>query len=597
MEAEQLMSPPRSGGSPAHRSARWNTQRASGMPVHRYRPYFDEVEPISLPDRTWPEAVAVRAPMWCAVDLRDGNQALADPMSPARKRRVFDLLVRMGFKEIEVGFPAASRADRTFIRSIIEEGAIPEDVRIQVLSPCRPELIDLTFAAVAGAPKATVHIYNPTSALQRRVVFRQGREGVKALATSAARRVAEHAERGSADLRLQYSPESYTATELGFAAEVCNEVLDIWRPTPERPATVCLPATVEMATPNVYADSVEWMSRNLVRRDCVVLSLHPHNDRGTAVAAAELGHLAGADRIEGCLFGNGERTGNVCLVTLGMNLFSRGVDPELDFSDLDDVRRTMEQCTGLPVHERHPYAGDLVFTAFSGGHQDAISKGLQAQAAAGTGDDPTAPVPWQVPYLPVDPKDVGRSYRAVVRVNSQSGKGGTAHVMKEEHGLTLPLGLRAEFSRLVQAYTDRTGGEVPPERLRDLFHGAYVEPDGPLSLLRHHGPADGPGGAHLFRVSLDGDKTELVAEGNSPLDALVGALATVGTHLRVVDRVEDATPGRRAGRAVVYLDVSVAREDREHPVPERYWGVGMASDPDTADLQAAFAALNRAHPA
>ncbi|MFF8959979.1 2-isopropylmalate synthase [Streptomyces sp. NPDC014894] len=604
-----MTSPPHNAGSASAGAAGWNTQRASKMPAHRYRPYFEEVEPISLPDRTWPGAVASAAPMWCAVDLRDGNQALADPMSPARKRRVFDLLVRMGFKEIEVGFPAASRADLDFIRSIIDEGALPEDVRIQVLAPCRPELIDLTFAAIAGAPKATVHIYNPTSALQRRVVFRQSREGVKALATSAARHVAAHAERWPADLRLQYSPESYTGTEPGFAAEVCNAVMDVWQPTPERPAAVCLPATVEMATPNVYADSVEWMGRHLARRDSVILSLHPHNDRGTAVAAAELGLLAGADRVEGCLFGNGERTGNVCLVTLGMNLFSRGVDPQLDFSDMDGVRRTMEQCTGLPVHDRHPYAGDLVFTAFSGGHQDAISKGLEAQAADRAPGDAAA-VRWQVPYLPVDPKDVGRDYRAVVRVNSQSGKGGTAHVMKAEHSLALPPGLRAEFARLVQSFADRAGGEVTPARLRELFHDAYVDPEGPLGLLRHHGPvggtdgaggstgtdgSGGSGGSHGFTVSLDGDKTELVAEGATPLDALVDALSGLGAQLRVVRRLQDPTNGRPDARAVVYLEAAIVLKDREHPVRDRFWGVGMAADPDTAALHAAFSALNRAH--
>ncbi|MCM2389697.1 2-isopropylmalate synthase [Streptomyces albipurpureus] len=565
------------------------------MPFHRYRPYFDEVEPFALPDRTWPETVATSAPLWCAVDLRDGNQALADPMSPARKRRVFDLLVRMGFKEIEVGFPAASQADLDFIRSIIDEDAIPGDVRIQVLAPCRPELIDLTFAAIDGALRATVHIYNPTSALQRRVVFRQGRAGVKALATSAAQRVAAQAERSSADLRLQYSPESYTGTELGFAVDVCNEVMDIWQPTPERPATVCLPATVEMATPNVYADSVEWMGRHLTRRDSVILSLHPHNDRGTGVAAAELGLLAGADRVEGCLFGNGERTGNVCLVTLGMNLFSRGVDPQLDFSDIDDIRRTMEQCTGMQVHDRHPYAGDLVFTAFSGGHQDAISKGLQAQAAIGQQGSPPSTSRWQVPYLPIDPKDVGRDYRAVVRVNSQSGKGGTAHVMRSEHSLTLPPGLGADFSRVVQAFTDKAGGEVSPRQLREMFHHTYVNPGGPLGLLQHHDPVGDSSGLHNFTLSLGSGTAELVAKGASALDALIDVLSPLGAQLRVAHHVQDTTPGRDDTQAVIYLEASITLGDEEHPAPGRYWGVGIAPDADTATLHAAFAALNRAH--
>ncbi|MCA1696008.1 MAG: 2-isopropylmalate synthase, partial [Actinobacteria bacterium] len=350
--------------------ARWNVQRGSAMPVHRYRPFAETVEPVSLPDRTWPDVTISRAPLWCAVDLRDGNQALIDPMSPVRKRRMFELLVRMGYKEIEVGFPSASQADFDFVREIILENAVPEDVRIQVLSQCRPELIERTFEALHGAAKAIVHIYNSTSILQRRVVFREEREGIKKIATSAAEMLVEYAGKYSeTDFRFQYSPESYTGTELSYAAEVCNAVTEIWQPTPEAPVILNLPATVEMATPNVYADSIEWMHRNLDRRNAVILSLHPHNDRGTAVAAAELGYQAGAQRIEGCLFGNGERTGNVCLVTLGMNLFSQGIDAQIDFSDIDEIRRTVEYCNQLPVSERHPYGGDLVYTAFSGSHQ------------------------------------------------------------------------------------------------------------------------------------------------------------------------------------------------------------------------------------
>ncbi|HEV8560567.1 MAG TPA: 2-isopropylmalate synthase, partial [Actinophytocola sp.] len=384
----------------------WNTQLGSTMPVHRYRPYPDVVEPVTLPDRTWPDKRITTAPQWCAVDLRDGNQALIDPMSPARKRRMFELLVRMGYKEIEVGFPAASQTDFDFIREIITDGAVPDDVRIQVLSQCRPELIERTFECLEGASKAIVHIYNSTSILQRRVVFREEREGIKKIATSAAEMVLELAGKYSdTDFRFEYSPESYTGTELSYALEVCNAVTDIWQPTAESPVIINLPATVEMATPNVYADSIEWMHGNLERRDAVVLSLHPHNDRGTAVAAAELGYQAGADRIEGCLFGNGERTGNVCLVTLGMNLFSQGIDPQIDFSDIDEVRRTVEYCNQLPVGERHPWGGDLVFTAFSGSHQDAIHKGFDAlRADAERASTPVEDFAWEVPYLPIDPK-------------------------------------------------------------------------------------------------------------------------------------------------------------------------------------------------
>ncbi|MGA9691160.1 MAG: 2-isopropylmalate synthase, partial [Pseudonocardiaceae bacterium] len=431
------------GPGPADQAG-WNVQRGSAMPVHRYRPFAQAVEPVSLPDRTWPDVTIRRAPLWCAVDLRDGNQALIDPMSPVRKRRMFDLLVRMGYKEIEVGFPSASQADFDFVREIITEDAVPEDVRIQVLSQCRPELIERTFESLHGAAQAIVHIYNSTSILQRRVVFREEREGIKKIATSAAEMLVEYASKYSdTDFRFQYSPESYTGTELSYAAEVCNAITEIWQPTPEAPVILNLPATVEMATPNVYADSIEWMHRNLDRRDAVILSLHPHNDRGTAVAAAELGYQAGAQRIEGCLFGNGERTGNVCLVTLGMNLFSQGIDPQIDFSDIDEIRRTVEYCNQLPVPERHPYGGDLVYTAFSGSHQDAINKGLQAMHAdAGVAAVEVDAHRWEVPYLPIDPKDVGRTYEAVIRVNSQSGKGGVAYVMKAEHQLDLPRRLQ-----------------------------------------------------------------------------------------------------------------------------------------------------------
>src|SRR5690242_14213566 len=427
-------------------------QQPSGMPCQRYAPF----PPVDLPDRTWPSRSITKAPRWLATDLRDGNQALVDPMSPARKRKFFELLVRMGYKEIEVGFPAASQTDFDFVREIIEEEAIPEDVRIQVLTQCRPELIERTFRALEGVPRAIVHIYNSTSILQRRVVFREEREGIKKIALQAADLVVEYAGKYSdTDFRFEYSPESYTGTELSYAVEVCNAVTDIWQPTPSRPVIMNLPSTVEMATPNVYADSIEWMGRNLDRRDSVILSLHPHNDRGTAIAAAELGYQAGADRIEGCLFGNGERTGNVDLVTLGMNLFSQGIDPQIDFSDIDEIRRTVEYCNQLPVGERHPWGGDLVFTAFSGSHQDAINKGLDAlKADAEHAGVPIEQFDWQVPYLPIDPKDVGRTYEAVIRVNSQSGKGGVAYIMKTEHQLDLPRRLQMEFSKVIQQVTD-----------------------------------------------------------------------------------------------------------------------------------------------
>ncbi|MEU2351655.1 2-isopropylmalate synthase [Streptomyces misionensis] len=548
----------------------WNEQRPSPMPAHRYRSYAEEVEPVPLADRTWPDRTITRAPLWCSVDLRDGNQALAVPMDPARKHRFFQLLVRMGYKEIEVGFPAASAADLAFIREIIEDDAVPDDVRIQVLSPCRPELIDRTVEAVAGARKVTLHIYNPTSELQRRVVFRQERAQIRELAVASASRLAAAAESlTGTDVRLQYSPESFTGTEPGFAAEVCNAVLDVWRPTPQRPATVCLPATVEMTTPNTYADSIEWMSRNLERRDSVILSLHPHNDRGTAVAAAELGLAAGADRIEGCLFGNGERTGNVCLVTLGMNLFSRGVDPEIDFSDLGEVRRVVEECTALPVHERHPWGGELVFTAFSGGHQDAISKGISALAddAQATGAEH-----WQVPYLPIDPGDVGREYEPVVRVNSQSGKGGVAFVLSDSYGLRLPQQLRTDFAVRVQRVTDREGGELSPERLRELFDSAYMPAPGRLRLL-DHSPTS-------VTVSLDGIDKEIPLTGAATLPAFADALSQLGLDLTLTAAAAHELPD---GRAIAYLN------------SDGIWAIGTGEDTAAAELAAAVGVINRTH--
>ncbi|KZM68601.1 2-isopropylmalate synthase [Nocardia terpenica] len=568
----------------------WNKQKNSSMPTFRYRPFAEEVEPVAVPDRTWPGRIADRSPGWCAVDLRDGNQALIDPMSPARKRRMFDLLVRMGYKEIEVGFPSASQTDYDFVREIIEDNAIPDDVSIQVLTQCRPELIERTFEACRGAANVIVHFYNSTSVLQRRVVFRADREAVKKIATDAAT-LCLQIERNYPDTnwRYEYSPESYTGTELEYAREVCDAVTEIIAPTPDKPMIINLPATVEMATPNVYADSIEWMHRNLARRDSIVLSLHPHNDRGTAVAAAELGYLAGADRIEGCLFGNGERTGNVCLVTLGMNLFSRGVDPQIDFSNIDEIRRTVEYCNQLPVHERHPYGGDLVYTAFSGSHQDAINKGLDAmKAAADASDSDVDDITWEVPYLPIDPKDVGRTYEAVIRVNSQSGKGGVAYIMKTDHGLALPRRLQIEFSQAIQRITDGEGGEVTPKEIWDVFADEYLNPILPLERIRQRVSAsetDGGTDRIAAVVKVDGVEQEISGTGNGPLAAFVDALATIGYDVRVLDYSEHAMSSGDDAQAAAYVECAVA--DRV------VWGVGIATSITTASLRAVVSAVNR----
>jgi 2-isopropylmalate synthase len=576
------------GDIPADQPA-WNTQRPSRMPVHRYKPFADVVEKISLPDRTWPEKVIDKAPLWGAVDLRDGNQALIDPMSPARKRRMFDLLVRMGYKEIEVGFPAASQTDFDFVREIIEQGAIPADVRIQVLTQARPELITRTFESLEGVHSAVVHLYNSTSILQRRVVFRSDRDGITKIATDGAKLVRQEAEkRPGTDWRFQYSPESYTGTELSYAKEIVDAVGDVWEPTPERPMIVNLPATVEMATPNVYADSIEWMHRNLARRDSIILSLHPHNDRGTGVAAAELGIQAGADRVEGCLFGNGERTGNVCLVTLGMNLFSQGIDPQIDFSDIDEVRRTVEFCNQLPVGERHPWGGDLVFTAFSGSHQDAINKGLQAMKteAADAGHD-VDEHPWEVPYLPIDPKDVGRTYEAVIRVNSQSGKGGVAYLMKVEHQLELPRRLQIEFSRRVQEQTDTEGGEVSAKEMNDIFVEEYLQRRVPLELVSSRVSTHDDGKAELSAtLKVEGDLHEVTGVGNGPIAAFVDALATVGYDVRVLDYAEHAMSAGDDARAAAYVEAAVGDVE--------VWGVGINGSILTASLKAVVSAVNRA---
>ncbi|MFE9583326.1 2-isopropylmalate synthase [Nocardia sp. NPDC006044] len=570
----------------------WNAQKNSSMPTFRYRPFAEEVEPVSVPDRTWPDKIIDVAPGWCAVDLRDGNQALIDPMSPARKRRMFDLLVRMGYKEIEVGFPSASQTDFDFVREIIEDGAIPDDVTIQVLTQCRAELIERTFEACAGAQNVIVHFYNSTSILQRKVVFRADRAAVKKIATDAATLCLEIEKRyPDTNWRYQYSPESYTGTELEYAKEVCDAVSAIIAPTPDRPLIINLPATVEMATPNVYADSIEWMSRNLARRESIVLSLHPHNDRGTAVAAAELGYQAGADRIEGCLFGNGERTGNVCLVTLGMNLFSRGVDPQINFSDIDEIRRTVEYCNQLAVAERHPYGGDLVYTAFSGSHQDAINKGLDAmKVAADDADSDVDDMIWAVPYLPIDPKDVGRTYEAVIRVNSQSGKGGVAYIMKTDHGLALPRRLQIEFSQAVQRITDGEGGEVTPKEMWDVFADEYLSPIRPLERIRQKVTAsetDGGTDTISVVVKVDGVEQEITGTGNGPLAAFIDAIATVGFDVRVLDYSEHAMSAGDDAQAAAYVECAIG--------DKVVWGVGIATSITTASLRAVVSAVNRAH--
>lgn len=567
-----------------------NSQKPSGMPFGRYQPFT----PVALPDRTWPNRVIEQAPRWCAVDLRDGNQALIDPMTPQRKLRMFQLLVDMGYKEIEVGFPSASQTDFDFVRQIIEDDLIPDDVVIQVLTQSREHLIERTFEAIRGAKQAIVHLYNSTSTLQRRVVFGLDKAGIVDIAVHGAQLCQKFADEiaGETDVYFEYSPESYTGTELEFALEVCNAVTDVWQPTPERKVILNLPATVEMATPNVYADSIEWMHRNLARRDSIVLSLHPHNDRGTAVAAAELGYLAGADRIEGCLFGNGERTGNVCLVTLGLNLFSQGIDPQIDFSDIDHIRRTVEYCNQIPVHERHPYGGDLVYTAFSGSHQDAINKGLNAMAAdaASAGVDVDS-FTWQVPYLPIDPKDVGRTYEAVIRVNSQSGKGGVAYVMRTEHSLDLPRRLQIEFSQVIQRITDSEGGEVSPEEMWATFNDEYLPnpeaPWGRFSLVSVQQESAVDGDTTVSVVMRDnGSDVSLVGTGNGPVAAFCAALASHGVDVRVLDYAEHAMSAGGDARAAAYLECAV--DDRV------LWGVGIDPSITTASLKGIVSAVNRA---
>ncbi|MGK5679666.1 2-isopropylmalate synthase [Actinoplanes sp. URMC 104] len=568
------------------------SQRASKMPFERYVPYHKQFA-VDLPERRWPARHVEAAPRWCAVDLRDGNQALIDPMSPERKRRMFMLLVQMGYKEIEVGFPAASQTDYDFVRQLIEQDLIPDDVTIQVLVQCREHLIDRTFESIRGAKRAIVHFYNSTSTLQRRVVFGLDKDGITDIATTGARLCQKYAEIHTPDTEIfyEYSPESYTGTELDYALEICSAVIDVIDPTPDRPLIINLPATVEMATPNVYADSIEWMDRHLPRRDSVILSLHPHNDRGTAVAAAELGLLAGADRIEGCLFGNGERTGNVDLVTLGLNLFSQGIDPMIDFSDIDEIKRAVEYCNQLPVHERHPYVGDLVYTAFSGSHQDAIKKGfaaLQADAdAAGVDIDKFT---WGVPYLPIDPKDLGRSYEAVIRVNSQSGKGGVAYIMKEEHKLDMPRRLQIEFSGVVQHHTDEEGGEVSPQEMWDIFAGEYLveHQTAKAFTIEDYSTSIRDGKVEIdVEIFHRGQRRPLVGVGNGPIDAFVQAIQPLGITARVLDYNEHALTSGGDAQAAAYVEVEVG--DRT------VWGVGIDENIVSASIKAIASAVNRGH--
>jgi len=560
-------------------------QQPSGMPIQRYSAF----QPISLPDRQWPSNTMTKAPRWCAVDLRDGNQALIDPMSPARKKKMFQLLVSMGYKEIEVGFPSASQTDFDFVRQLIEEDLIPDDVVIQVLTQAREELIERTYESIRGDKQAIVHLYNSTSTLQRRVVFGMDMDGIVDIAVTGAR-VCKKFEETIPETKVyyEYSPESYTGTELEFAARVCNAVMDVFVPDAENPVIINLPATVEMATPNVYADSIEWMNRHLNHREHVILSLHPHNDRGTAVAAAELGYLAGADRIEGCLFGNGERTGNVCLVTLGLNLFSQGIDPQIDFHDIDEIRRTVEYCNQLPVGERHPYGGDLVYTAFSGSHQDAIKKGFdwleRDAAAAGV---PVEEFTWAVPYLPIDPKDVGRTYEAVIRVNSQSGKGGVAYVLKSEHQLDLPRRLQIEFSRIIQQHTDTVGGEIEPGKIWEIFTSEYLERETPYELVTFSSQTSADGhDEQTVELNVRGESRHFEGEGNGPVDAFVHGMRQAGADIRVLDYAEHALSAGGDAVAAAYVECEIAGEI--------VWGVGIHPNIVMASLRAVVSAANRA---
>ncbi|QEU94464.1 2-isopropylmalate synthase [Streptomyces kanamyceticus] len=569
-----------------------NFQRPTSMPVHKYGRY----EQVDITDRTWPNNRITVAPRWLSTDLRDGNQALIDPMSPARKRAMFDLLVRMGYKEIEVGFPSSGQTDFDFVRSIIEdENAIPEDVTISVLTQAREELIERTVESLKGARRATVHLYNATAPVWRDVVFRGSRDAVKQIAVDGTRLVMEYADKLLDDrttFGYQYSPEIFTDTELDFALEVCEGVMDVWQPDAEREIILNLPATVERSTPSTHADRFEWMSRNLSRREFVCLSIHPHNDRGTAVAAAELAVMAGGDRVEGCLFGQGERTGNVDLVTLGMNLFSQGVDPQIDFSDIDEIRRTAEYCNQMEIHPRHPYAGDLVYTAFSGSHQDAIKKGFDAMETRAAGQGKTIDdIEWAVPYLPIDPKDVGRSYEAVIRVNSQSGKGGIAYVLQNDHKLDLPRRMQIEFSRIIQAKTDAEGGEVTPGAIWSVFQDEYLpNPDNPwgrIQVKNGQTTTDTDGVDTLtVEATLDGADTVLTGTGNGPISAFFGALQGIGIDVRLLDYQEHTMSEGASAQAASYIECAIG--------DKVLWGIGIDANTTRASLKAVVSAVNRA---
>ena len=575
-----------------------SAQLPTTMPVAKYRP-FAGLAGYDLSDRTWPSRTITAAPRWLSTDLRDGNQALIEPMDPRRKRRMFDLLVSMGFKEIEVGFPAASKTDFDFVRSIIDDGAVPDDVTISVLTQARTDLIERTMTSLVGAPRATVHMYNATAPVFRDIVFRNDRDATRELAAAGTRDVLAFAEKILDDdtvFGYEYSPEIFTDTELEFALEVCEAVMDVYEPAEGREIVLNLPATVERGTPNTYADMIEWMSRNLSRREHIAVSVHPHNDRGTAVAAAELAVMAGADRVEGCLFGQGERTGNVDLVTLGLNLFSQGIDPQVDFSDIDEVRRTVEYCTQMDVHPRHPYGGDLVYTSFSGSHQDAIKKAFEARdrdaEAKGVSREELV---WALPYLPIDPKDVGRSYEAVIRVNSQSGKGGISYLMKHERHLDLPRRLQIEFSRAVQGFTDTRGGEVSADDLWEIFRDEYLpveaggslEPWGRLALRGTRTTSVEEGPVTLSADLRDGGRdVTLEGAGNGPIAAFVDALSHVGVEVEVLDYAEHALSEGGDASAAAYVECAVG--DRV------LWGVGIDPSITTASLKAIVSAVNRA---
>ena len=569
-----------------------HAQRGSGMPTERYRAF----EPIDLPDRTWPTRTVTQAPRWLSTDLRDGNQALIDPMTPARKMAMFDLLVSMGYKEIEVGFPSASQTDFDFVRQLVEQDKVPEDVTISVLTQAREDLIERSVHSLVGIHHANIHLYNALAPLFRRVVFHASPDEVKDIAVRGTELVMKHAENilGATHIGYEYSPEIFTSTELPYSLEVCEAVSDVWQPEDDREIILNLPATVEMSTPNVYADQIEWFCRQLTRRDHTTVSLHPHNDRGTAVAATELALMAGADRVEGCLFGHGERTGNVCLVTLGMNLFSQGIDPQIDFSDIDEVRRTVEYCTQLPVHPRHPYAGDLVYTAFSGSHQDAIKKGLEdLERQARDQGVPVEQVAWQAPYLPIDPKDVGRSYEAVIRVNSQSGKGGVAYILKAEHKLDLPRRAQIEFSRVVQERTDTDGGEMSAAHIWEIFEAEYLTADEPLRLDSvHTSSAAGEKDALTVDVFVEGEHRTLEGAGNGPIAAFVDALNGLPQEwdVRVLDYAEHALSAGGDAVAAAYVECAVTTGSGETAV---VWGVGIDANIVTASLEAVVSAVNR----